>query len=108
MKGKLGVALAGALALMVFGTAPAVAQDENEDKQSREERRKEALDKYDADGDGKLDREERKQMVLDRFDADGNGELDEAEKKEACKAKKKHKRGKKKRRGKRKSKTAEE
>ncbi|MCG8584105.1 MAG: EF-hand domain-containing protein [Pirellulales bacterium] len=43
------------------------------------ERKKEALEEFDKDGDGKLSKQERREMILDKFDTDGDGKISRAE-----------------------------
>ena len=76
---RLCVVTAFAFIVCVLTALPASAQEGQ-----RRGRYREAMKKYDKDGDGKLNDEERKAMrdafILRRYDKDGDGKLNEEEK----------------------------
>ncbi len=82
---KIGAVLVASLALggVAFAGMEAVeGQDRTAKKERMEQRRQKALEKFDANRDGKLDEAERAQMkkaraeaVFRKLDKDGNGVL---------------------------------
>jgi hypothetical protein len=64
MIGNRVFVLGGALALLLLSAAPAVAGD----GRTRDERRQDRLDRFDANADGRLDRDERRDARRTRRD----------------------------------------